>query len=44
MLLLLPEALQLDPGSYLYLETRETHFIPEYVCFSNVYQSPLLRM
>ena len=37
VLSLLPGAPQLDPGSYLYPETRETYLIPEYVCFSNNY-------
>ena len=42
MPLLLPEAPQLDLGSYFYPGTRKTYLVPEYVYFSNDHQSPLL--
>jgi len=42
MPLLLPGAPQSDPGLHLYLETRKTHLVPEYVYLSNDYQLPLL--
>ena len=39
---LLPEAPQSDPGPHLYLGTRKTHLIPEYVYLSDDHQSLLL--
>ena len=39
---LLPEAPQSDLGFHLYLETRKTHLVPGYICFSNNHQSLLL--
>jgi len=44
MLLLLPEAPQLDPELYFYPRIRKTHLVPGYVCFSDDHQSPLLGM
>ena len=44
LLSLLLRALKSDLGSHLYLETRKTHLISEYVCFSDNYRLLLLEM